>query len=153
MSESTHKFRTRLHAALVHFPISAWTGAAAIQLTTLFSDQQEWLGVDLVAAAGALAWIGTAFGMVAAGAGLVELSRLPAGDVLGSTAARHVLAMSTALAFFLVFGLAHPLSGALSLPAPALALLAALGLIVLCIGGHLGGRLVVLAEQAMLRSE
>lgn len=139
--------RARVHAALVHFPISAWSVAAALTLTAPVRDSAKLAGIDTAALTIALIWTGLVLAGVAAVAGLVEFSRLPDDDRVLATATRHLLLMAGTSVLFLLLGLAHPATGALALSPGMQAALAALGLCTLIAGGHLGGRLVVLRER------
>lgn len=132
----------RVHAAIVHFPVAAWTGAALLELTAAFRDGPFLWSVAVQPAIAVLNWTGIATAAAAMTAGVVELSRLPEGDHANVTANRHMLAMSGALACFLLLGLVD------ALHAP----LAALGLCCLAAGGHLGSRLAVIRQRAAAQS-
>ena len=111
------------------------------------------MGVDLAAASIALIWIGVAIASAAAIAGMVEFSRLPDDDQVGETATRHMSIMLSAFACFLLLGLAHPTVAALPMPVALQKVLAALGLLLLGAGGHIGGGLVTLAEKKRNKTE
>ncbi len=144
MSNGERKARARVHALLVHFPVSAWTGAAFLQWFAPFADGPVVLGIDLGAATAALAWTGLAFATAAALAGLNELTALPDDDAVVTTANRHLLAMGAAFTCFLLFALARPDAGALAAPPAVRHGLAFLGFAAMLVGGHFGGRLVLL---------
>lgn len=99
-------------------------------------------GVAVQPAIAVLNWTGIATAAVAMTAGVFELSRLPDSECATATANRHMLAMSGALACFLLLGLVD------AFHAP----LAALGLCCLAAGGHLGSRLAVIGQQGVAQS-
>lgn len=136
--------RPRIHAMLVHFPVSAWAGAALIELMEPFLGGPTLAGIDLPSASIALIWIGVAIASVAAVAGMIEFARLPEDQEISKTATRHMLMMLSAFFCFLLLGLAHPMTGALPMPVVFQKVLAAAGLGIMMVGGHIGGHLVSL---------
>ena len=147
MSGPDRPRRSRIHAALVHFPISAWTGAALLQLTAPFHDRTELAGIDLSAAVVMLLWIGMASAACAAFAGLVELVRLPDDARVAAVGNRHMMLMGSAFTCFLLAALSNSRSGALALPQHSEYVLHALGLALLVAGAHAGGHLNELANR------
>lgn len=137
-----------MHAILVHFPVSAWTAAALLELIRPWLVRDEVAGIDLAAAAVALIWFGLSLAAVAAMAGLVELARLPETPAIVRTGQRHMTLVGSAALCFLLLGLAHPRTGALDLPVVACQLLAIAGLGLLAGGAHFGSRLVENRDQA-----
>jgi len=133
----------RLHAALVHFPVAAWSGAVLLRLSLRLGDAATLWSVDTAAATAVLIWLGLGSAAIAAAAGLVEYSALPAGEPLLRHAMQHMRWIGVAVACFLLLGLDQGGSGP-RLPPPVQDLLFALGAVALFAGAHRGGRLVVL---------
>lgn len=127
--------RHPLHPALVHFPIACWSLATLTDFASLWFGEAAWQW-----SAGLLT-VGCIMALVAMMAGMMELSRIPAGPALRDTY-WHMGIMLIAFTLYttrLLSGLDHlqPLApGSLAL------LLDAVGFIALGVGGWLGGRLV-----------
>lgn len=140
--------RLRLHAALVHFPISAWTAAALLELTEGIREAPELAGINTAAAIYVLVWAGIAIAAIALMAGMLEFSQLPENTEVTATANRHMLLMGGAFLSFLVLGLTDPHASELGTPSAVRTGAAALGLLLMMVGAHNGGRLVVLRQRA-----
>ena len=138
--------RLRLHAALVHFPISAWTAAALLELTERFRDGPELAGINTAAAIYVLLWVGLAIATIALLAGLFEFSQLPEDPAVIATASRHMLLMGSAYLCFLIVGLTQPGNSVLNTPPGLRTGATVLGLLLMIVGAHVGGRLVVLRQ-------
>lgn len=134
----------RIHAALVHVPVSAFAGAAALELSAPFRDSATLAGIDAAAATIALLWTGLAVAALAVVAGLIEYARLPERSEVMSTATRHLLLMGSTLLCFLLLALAQPSVAVLGSGTGIRVALSALGAGLLALGAHLGGRLVAL---------
>lgn len=120
-----------LHAALVHFPIAAWTAATLLALAALAG------GPGLASAAVASNIAGLLTGLAAIAAGAAEFVSLRLQPPARDAAARHmVLACGTWLAY-LVMLLAQ--TGGLGRAAAGLGVAALLALVA---AGHAGARLV-----------
>lgn len=132
--------RPRIHAALVHFPVSAWAGAVAIRLMHRIGSVDTLARIDAQSAMTALVRIGLAGAALAAIAGLVEYARLPDDEPLLRRANRHMLLMGAASLCFLPIALQAVITP--GLPTFAADLLYAAGGVLLLAGGHHGGRLV-----------
>lgn len=139
--------RMRLHAALVHFPISAWTAAVVLDLTALFRTNPSLAGVDVVALTYLLLWVGLASACIALFAGMLEFAQLPEDALVSRTANRHMLLMGATFLCFLISGLAHPAANVLPLSPQLRASVSVLGLILMMVGAHYGGRLVALRHR------
>lgn len=134
--------RHPLHPALVHFPIAAWVLASLLDGVGMVRPQP----LLAQATAGLLAF-GCVAGLLAAGAGFLELLRLPDGHPAERAAYRH---MALALTSWCLYAgsLALRVHGThwsqMQLVAPGVAALAlsGVGLLAVLITGRLGGTLV-----------
>ena len=124
-----------LHPVLVHFPIALLLSTSAADLAWLTGlTQDTHLAAVLMA-------VGLAMGIVAMGAGLVDLTRLD--PELFPHALRHVSAVGIA---WLGYGIAlylrrDTLSGGSEIGAPTI-VASFISALFLALGGWLGGRLV-----------
>lgn len=129
--------RHPLHPALVHFPIACWSLATA-------ADVVAWLGAPwpLETFAAALLVLGCGLGVLAVGAGFLELLKLPAAHPAERDVQWHML---------LALGSGGLYAGSLFLRVeqyqlvpltPLALLLSVLGFVVLLAAGWMGGRLV-----------
>lgn len=134
--------RHPLHPALVHFPIASWVLATALDLVALV-----WQPALLQPMAALLIGFGCVAGLVAAGAGFLDLLKIPEGHPAERIATIH---MSLALTSWCLYAgsLALRVQGTqvaqmhLVAPGPAALALSALGLLVVLATGWLGGSLV-----------
>ncbi|ANO51872.1 DUF2231 domain-containing protein [Woeseia oceani] len=139
--------RLRLHAALVHFPVSAWTAAALLELTETFRDGPELAGINTAAAIYVLVWLGLAIATIALLAGMLEYSQLPEEPAVMATANRHMLLMGSTFLCFLIVGLTQPGASVIDTPPGLRTGITVLGLLLMVVGAHVGGRLVVLRQE------
>lgn len=126
-----------LHPALVHYPVACWTLAALADFAGL-AWHPDWLWP----AAAGLAALGCAFGLLAAGAGLLELARLGNGHPATATALWHMLLALTTWCVFAGSLVARVRGGALVPPGTLVFVLDAAGLAGVLATGWLGGTLV-----------
>lgn len=126
-----------LHPALVHFPVAAWTLATLVDIGGLvWSDPLLWQ------CGGLLMGVGCAAGLLAAGAGFLELIKLPPAHPAGRDAMLH---MTLALLTWCLYAgsLLLRSDGMQLLPAgPWARLLSGAGLVTLLATGWVGGKLV-----------
>ena len=129
--------RHPLHPALVHFPVACWSLATLADIASLW-----WTRWPLWQPAAAMLAVGCATGLLAAGAGLLELFKLPPGHPAAADANRHMLAALTAWSlyagslFLRTEGLAPVEPGA------AARAVSIAGFFALAAAGWLGGKLV-----------
>lgn len=126
-----------LHPALVHFPVACWVLAPLADFGGLIW-RPEWLWP----ASAGLAGLGCAFGLLAAGAGMLELAKLDAEHPAGKTAMRHMLLALTTWCLFAGGLVARVRGGALVSPNALVFALDVAGLIGVLATGWLGGMLV-----------
>lgn len=127
-----------LHPALVHFPIAAWTLAAALEpWAVLAHSGGAWRLAHWSLAAGCLT------GLPAMAAGVPELLALGPEGARPAAAWHHAMLMATAWSVFSLLLLLAP-GGTTPSGLPALAHCAGVlaGFALLAVGGHAGGRLV-----------
>lgn len=127
-----------LHPAVVHFPIAAWT-------TTLFSDLAYVLNGDAVWWTIAY-WsmlVGIVTGVLAMGAGFIELVAIAADHPAWPAINQHMAFMGGSWLVFVVDLILREVEAAPSaLLAWPLAALSGLGYMLLLVGGHKGASLV-----------
>ena len=124
-----------IHPAIVHFPVACWSLAVLADAASLIFGQTAWQW------AGGLLAVGCAMALLAAGAGLWELRRVPEGAAM-QDALWHMGLMLSAFCLFgarLFVGVADKQFIAPNTLAFALD---ALGFITLMVGGWMGGKLV-----------
>lgn len=126
-----------LHPALVHFPVACWSLATLADIAGLW-----WTRLPLWQLAAAMLVAGCAMGLLAAGAGLLELVKLPSDHPANGDAQRHMLAALGAWSLYAT-SLFLRSDGAMPAPPDALALAASIaGFMALAVAGWLGGKLV-----------
>ena len=127
-----------IHPMLVHFPVALWTVAAGAYVAS-------WLGLADAAATVAKLCNGAGLlvALVAMLAGLIELRSIERGSAALQVATWHMMVMATVW-FCFVLALVLPISPAIAPPTARLAAAAcaAVGFVLMGIGGWLGGRLV-----------
>lgn len=129
--------RHPVHPMLVHFPIATWFISTLCDIASLFTTN------ELVSRmAGVLLIIGTISALFAMVAGLMELAKIDQQSPAMKIANQHMLLMMASWSLYTV-SLFLRLDGTrLGQPGLAAVALSVLGLIVLCIAGWLGGKLV-----------
>ena len=127
-----------LHPALVHFPVACWTAAPVLDLAYLLTQNPAWWQAGF--------WcllVGTAMGVLAMCAGLIDLFSLPGGHPGEAVGQRHMLLMGSAWCVFVVDILLRRPD---RLPSPIQAWgafgLSAAGFLLLAVGAYAGARLV-----------
>ena len=127
-----------LHPALVHFPVACWTAAPVLDGGYLLTQDPVWWQAEFWCLA-----VGVGMGLVAMGAGFMDLLAIPSGHAGEATAHRHMLLMGSAWSVFVAVLVLHPLRG---LPSPLQAWtdlgLSLLGFGLLGLGAYAGARLV-----------
>ena len=126
-----------LHPALVHFPVACWVLAPLADFGGLL-----WRPESLWPASAGLAGMGCAFGLLAAGAGLLELTKLGDEHPAARTAMRHMTLALTTWCLFAGSLVARVHGGALVPPGALAFVLDAAGLVGVLATGRLGGTLV-----------
>ncbi|WP_297829788.1 DUF2231 domain-containing protein [Thermomonas sp.] len=137
-----------LHPALVHFPIACWVLASLADFGGL-GWHPEWLWP----VSAGLAALGCILGLLAAGAGMLELTKLDGEHPAGRTAMWH---MTLALTTWCLFAgsLVVRMRGVTPLPPDALVLaLDGAGLVGVLATGWLGGTLVYVHGVGVGRRE
>lgn len=137
-----------IHPLLVHFPIACWVLASLADFGGL-GWRPEWLWPT---AAGLIA-VGCGFGLLAAGAGFLELIKLGPEHPAQRTAMAH---MTLALMTWCLYAGALVLrvrGGALVPPGTAALALDALGLASVLVTGWLGGQLVYRHGVGVMRQD
>ncbi len=128
--------RHPIHPMLVHFPVATLFLATLGDIASLFMDEQ----VSRVA--GVLLVIGTITTLLAMVAGLMELGKIDQQSPAMKVANQHMMLMMASWSFYAV-SLFLRLDGThLGQPGMVAVAMSVAGLIVLCIGGWLGGKLV-----------
>jgi nitrite reductase/ring-hydroxylating ferredoxin subunit/uncharacterized membrane protein len=127
-----------IHAAIVHFPIAFLVGAALMDVCDVVRDWPDWW----VTTSYALLIAGIVTALVAAVPGFIDyLYTVPPGSSARSRATKHMIVNLTAV---VLFSLAWFLRGDPEIqPEHVIVATEAAGAVLLCIGGLLGGRLVV----------
>lgn len=126
-----------LHPALVHFPIACWSLASLADLAGQWSTRWPFAQWSL-----GLLIVGCATGLVAAGAGLLDFSKLAPAHPALADASRHMALALTAWGLYAV-SLLLRVDGMQPVPPTATALVpSGLGFLTLCATGWLGGKLV-----------
>jgi len=127
-----------LHPALVHFPVACWTAAPVLDAVYLLTQDSAWWQAESWCLA-----VGVGMGLLAMGAGLLDLMAIPDGHPGEAAAQRHMLLMGSAWSVFVIALVLHPLRG----PASPLQVwtdlgLTLLGFALLTVGAYAGARLV-----------
>ena len=143
----------RIHALLVHFPISAWTCASAIELIPPLQDSLNELAIPAALVATLLIWTGIFCALPSALAGGHELLQLPEGSPIETTAKNHALAVAAVFLVFLLCGLTRTDAMSAYWPVGVSKGLMLLGLVLLTIAGHLGNRVVTERRRNTVESE
>ncbi len=135
--------RHRFHPALVHFPIACWVLSHPTDLAALIGIKTLFFGLDCWAVSALLVWAGVVFALPAMVVGIYDFMQLPDEDRLMSAFYKHISFVGTAWILYLASGYTR-LADNLALAPPALlpALISAVGLLCLCIGGWYGGQMV-----------
>ena len=128
--------RHPIHPILVHFPVATWFLSTLGDIASPFTNGQvSWM-------AGVLLVIGTITALLAMVAGMLELGKIDQQSPAMKIANQHMMLMMTSWSFYAV-SLFLRLDGThLGQPGMAAIALSVAGLIVLCIAGWLGGKLV-----------
>ncbi|HSN17030.1 MAG TPA: DUF2231 domain-containing protein [Gammaproteobacteria bacterium] len=127
-----------LHPALVHFPVVCWTAVPVLDLVYLLTRSPAWWQAGFVCLA-----VGVAMGLLAMGAGLMDLMAIPKDHPAESVAQRHMLLMGSAWCLYVLVLVLHPLHGEPSMQALWTDFgLSVLGFLVLAAGAYAGARLV-----------
>ncbi len=121
---------------LVHFPVATWFLSTLGDIAGLFTHEQtSWV-------AGVLLVIGTTTALLAMVAGMLELGKIDQQSPAMKVANQHMMLMMTSWSLYAV-SLFLRLDGTrLGQPGMVAIALSVAGLIVLCIAGWLGGKLV-----------
>lgn len=128
---------------LVHFPIAAWTFAAALDALLLTPVNIAVPGIEIAALSHSLLWTGSALALPTIAAGVLDFSRLPAPVRRGTTLAHHILWMGSAWTIFLLAGIFRARSDLFASPAAWPVVFAELaGLVCLIFGGRAAARVV-----------
>ncbi len=129
--------RHPVHPMLVHFPVATWFLSTLGDIAGLFTDDGQ---VSRVA--GVLLVIGTITALLAMVAGMLELGKIDQQSPAMKVANQHMVLMMTSWSLYAV-SLFLRLDGThLGQPGMVAIALSVAGLIVLCIAGWLGGKLV-----------
>ncbi len=129
--------RHPLHPALVHFPVACWVLAPLADFGGLV-----WRPQWLWPASAGLAGLGCAFGLLAAGAGMLELMKLGNDHPASKPALWHMLLALASWCLFAGSLVARVRGGALVPPDALVFALEAAGLVGVLATGWLGGTLV-----------
>ena len=138
--------RHPLHPAFVHFPIATWSLGTAGDLASLAWGELSWgelaWGEPAWRFAGASIAVGVVTALAAMATGLLELMKLDADHPATGHVTRHMLLMMTTWCCYTV-SLFLRLDGTTLMRPDALAIgLSAIGFVLLCLAGWLGGQLV-----------
>lgn len=129
--------RHPIHPMLVHFPIATWVISTLCDIGALFTANEL-----ISQMAGVLLVIGVITALFAMVAGLMELPKINRENPAIKVANQHMLLMMTCWSLYAVSLFMRLDGNQLGLPNAAAVTLSVTGLITLCIGGWLGGRLV-----------
>lgn len=129
-----------LHAAVVHFPVAAWTSAVVTDAVFLANRGVLWWRISFWLLA-----VGTATALGAMTAGFLDLLSLPEAEPAQKGALHHMYVMCAAWSIFAIDLLVRFLPGQ-AFPSTGLAwgcmALTVAGFLTLLAGTHLGARLV-----------
>ncbi len=125
-----------LHPLLTHLPIGVWASVAVWDTVALWTGEPVWWGMSFWALV-----LGLAGFVPAAVVGFVDYISIPSDTPTEKTATWHLAAVSSAAASYLGSALVRGGPGPLTSAAVAVAL-AAVGLLLLGVGGWLGAELV-----------
>ncbi|HVP18132.1 MAG TPA: DUF2231 domain-containing protein [Spirochaetia bacterium] len=122
-----------LHAAIVHFPVAAWTATAVTDTIFVIRGDPMWWHVSQW-----LLIVGIVTALAAMTAGFIDLIALPPGEPAQKLALRHMYFMSSAWTIYLLDLLVRltPVPGWLGLA------ISGVGFLTLLAGTHLGAQLV-----------
>lgn len=129
--------RHPIHPMLVHFPVATWVMSTLCDITSLFMTNEL---VDQMA--GVLLTTGIITALLAMVAGLMELPKIDQQSPAIKVANQHMLLMMTCWSLYAVSLFVRLDDGQLGQPNAAAVALSVTGLITLCAGGWLGGKLV-----------
>lgn|SRR5690606_38540355 len=136
-----------IHPILVHFPIATWVIATFCDVVGLFRDSEL---INQVA--GVLLIIGTITALFAMVAGLMELAKIDQKSPAMKIANQHMLLMMVSWSLYATSLFLRLEGTQLVQPGLIAAALSITGLIVLCVAGWLGGRLVYEYGVGSIRS-
>jgi len=134
---------TRIHAAIVHFPIACWSIAAGLELVVPAEFVVHASSIDPTHAIVALIWTGMAFAAPAIVAGGYQYTRLLDKPDLLKLASLHMMAAASSAICFAGVALIIQYDAATSSLLVARKTVTILGLIALFVAGHYGSQLVV----------
>lgn len=129
--------RHPIHPMLVHFPIATWFISTLGDIAGLFIGGQQvgWM-------AGVLLAIGTVTALLAMVAGLMELGKIDQQSPAMKIANQHMMLIMTSWSFYAVSLFLRLEENHLIQPGAIAIALSVAGLVTLCIGGWMGGKLV-----------
>src|SRR5262245_60513528 len=96
-----------LHPALVHFPVACWTAVPVLDAIYLPTQAPALWQAGFVCLL-----VGVVMGLIAMGAGLMDLMAIPSDSPAQATAQRHMLLMGSAWSVYVLALVLHPLQGA-----------------------------------------
>jgi len=130
-------FGEPMHPPLVHVPLATMVTLPLWDALGILRGEPIWWEVGFWTLA-----LGLSIGSLAAVAGFLDYTRLPAGDPAVRTATRHLVAMLSGVGLFLLRLILQGRPGVPEQDARLLLAVSLVGALVVTVGGFLGGRLV-----------